>query len=270
MTYDRSLDRSLDDLPLAAYGGTEVELAAQDDAGIEAVEPPSEAGDDVEAPPSEDVEPAEAVPPGSFAHAVAEHSLPSDNFGAGAAPAARSLPPAAARVLTTLRTSRPAAAAAFGGVIVVGLLLLVGGGPKPGAAGAEASASTVPLVVAPREPGNATLVLTGEVEEELTFTASTGPGAPGAPIAITWSDPTANVLGLVGSVDRGTRTTAEALVLRWTVVVDEEPITFTSTDGECILGMAVHSTYVSGTFACKKIESDDGKYVVGASGTYRT
>jgi hypothetical protein len=32
----------------------------------------------------------------------------------------------------------------------------------------------------------------------------------------------------------------------------------------------VNPTSVSGTFTCKKLMSDDGKYVVGATGTYRT
>jgi hypothetical protein len=53
-------------------------------------------------------------------------------------------------------------------------------------------------------------------------------------------------------------------------MVDEKPVTFTSTDGECTLGMGIVGTRVQGTFSCKKLKSDDGEYVVGATGTYRT
>ncbi len=53
-------------------------------------------------------------------------------------------------------------------------------------------------------------------------------------------------------------------------MVEKTPVTFTSTDGECTLGMGIVGTRVQGTFICKKLKSDDGKYVVGATGTYRT
>jgi hypothetical protein len=53
-------------------------------------------------------------------------------------------------------------------------------------------------------------------------------------------------------------------------MVGEKPITFTSTEGECTIGMGVNPTNVFGTFSCKQLKSDDGKYVVGATGTYRT
>jgi hypothetical protein len=34
--------------------------------------------------------------------------------------------------------------------------------------------------------------------------------------------------------------------------------------------MAVKPQMVTGSFVCKKVTSDDGKYVVDARGTYRT
>lgn len=253
-------DRSLDDLPLAAYGGSGMELTADDAAKLDAAPTPEAEGNATDSPP---------VPPGAFAHASGQEAA-LEGEPVPRRPLRPVLVGLATRVVTLLRTSRPAAGAAFGAVIVVGLLLLVGGGPKPGAAGAEASPSTGPVIAATREPGNATLVLTGEVEQEVTFSVSSGAGAPSAPLAYTWTDPSANSLGLVGAVDRGTRSTAETLVLQWTVVVEEKPITFTSTHGECTLGMAVNTTNVSGTFTCKKLKSDDGKYIVGATGTYRT
>ena len=256
-----TFDRSLDDLPLAAYGGSGMELSVEDEAKLDAAPSP-----EAEFAVTDSSTP---VPPGPFAHASGTEGPVEGE------PRARPNPRAvvaglAVRGVALLRTSRLAAGAAFGAVIVVGLLLLVGGRPGPGAAGADASPSAAPVVVATPEPGNATLVLTGEVEETVTFTSSTGAGTPSAPLAYTWTDPTANKLGLVGPVDRGTRSTAETLVLHWTIVVDEKPVTFTSDDGECTLGMAVGPTRVSGTFICKKLKSDDGEYVVEAKGTYRT
>ena len=253
-------DRSLDDLPLAAYGGSGMELTADDAAKLETAPTPEVELQATDSAP---------VPPGPYAHATGTEAVIEGE------PKPSRPPPAvlaglATRAVTLLRTSRLAAGATFGGVIVVGLLLLVNGGPNPGAAGAEASPSAAPVVAATREPGNATLVLTGEVEQEVTFSVSSGAGTPSAPLAYTWTDPSANSLGLIGAVDRGTRSTAETLVLQWTVVVEEEPITFTSTNGECTLGMAVNPTNVSGTFTCKKLKSDDGQYVVEAKGTYRT
>ncbi len=253
-------DRSIDDLPLAAYGGSGMELTADDEAKIDAVPSPDAEIEALDADP---------VSPGAFAHAAVAEA-PLEGEPVPRRPIRPVLVGFATRGVALLRTSRPAQGAAFAGVIVVGLVLLVGGMPKPGAAGADASPSAAPVVAATREPGNATLVLTGEVKQEVTFTTSTGAGSPTAPLAVTWSDPTANSLGIVGPADRGTRSTAETLVLQWTVTVEEKPVTFTSTDGECTLGMGILGTRVQGTFTCKKLKSDDGEYVVGATGTYRT
>lgn len=256
-----TFDRSLDDLPLAAYGGSSMELTPEDEARIDAAPTPSEAADH-----------GDDIAPGPFAHAVAGAALSDDGYGAGGpkqSRPARTMPPVAAKVVRTLRTPRGAAGAAFAGVIVVGLLLL-SGGQKPGAAGAGASPSAAPVVIVTAEPGNATLVLTGKVEQSLVFGGMTGSGAPGAPLAVTWTDVTLNTLGLQGAPDRGTRTTDDSLVLSFTVAVDGAPVTFTSTEGECTIGMAIHPRNVSGTFSCKKLKSDDGKLIIGATGTYRT
>jgi hypothetical protein len=256
-----TFDRSADDLPLAAYGGSGMELTADDKARLDAA--PSLAADFAS------TDAASSATPGAFGDAAESEGPLEGEPGPRVDPGAVVID-AVTKVVTLLRTSRVAAGAAFGGVIVVGLLLLVGGGPKPNPAGATSSPTPAAVVIAPRDPGNATLVLTGALKQSLTFTQSAGAGAPSAGLAMTWSDPTANTFGLVGAVDRGTRSTDEDLVLAWTVMVGEKPITFTSTDGECTLGMAVTPTNVSGTFTCKKLKSDDGKYVVGATGTYRT
>ena len=266
MTYDGG--RALDDQPLAAYGGSGMELTAEDAAKIEtAVEA---AADDADAP-----QPAA----GPFAHVTStEPGLEGEPAGPGPGSVAQSVAGpilagatvVATRGVSLLRTSRPAQGVAFGAVIVVGVLLLVGGGPKPGAAGAEASPSAPAVAFATHEPGSATLELTGKVEQSLTFAGMTGAGAPNAPLAATWTDTTLNSLGLDGTADRGTRSTDERLVLRFTVMVGEKPISFSSTQGECTIGMGVNPTNVFGTFSCKRLKSDDGKYVVGATGTYRT
>jgi hypothetical protein len=261
--------RALDDQPLAAYGGSGMDLTATDEARIEAE---TESAHEPEPPSAPEETPP---PPGAFAHATPPSEPFDDSLERPAAdrPAlvvAEGLVLVAKRGVTLLRTSRIAAGAAFGGVLVVGLLMLLGGTTRPGAANADASPTAAPVVVATREPGNATLVLTGKVEQTLSFAAMTGAGAPSAPIAVTWTDTTTGSLTIEGGPDRGTRTTGKALVLNFTVMVKDKPVTFTSSAGECTIGMALNSTNVSGTFTCRKLESDDGKYVVGATGSYRT
>ena len=266
MTYDGG--RSLDDQPLAAYGGSGMELTPEDELKIEAAEVvegvPGQP--DAHGSAAADAARSVSVQPGL-------EGEPAPSPGAGAAAAGAVLTGAsvvATRTLGLLRTSRPAQGAAFVGVILVGVFLLVGGAPKPGAAGAEASPTAPAQVLATREPGSATLVVTGKVEQSLRFPGMTGAGGPNGPLAATWTDGTPNSLGIDGAPDRGTRSTDEKLVLRFTVTVGAKPITFTSTEGECTIGMALNVTNVSGTFSCRKLKSDDGKYVVEATGTYRT
>jgi len=258
--------KSLDDLPLAAYGGSGMELSADDEARIDTA-------------PTADTEPDQpdspAVVPGAFAHATAVE--PGLEGEPATAPVTSPMAPlidgaavVATRAAAVLRTSRPAQGGAFGAVILVGVLLLVGGGPKSGAAGAEASPTAPAAALATPEPGIATLELTGKIAQSLQLAGMSGAGAPNAPLAATWTDATLNTLGLDGAVDRGTRSTDENLVLRFTVNVGQKAVAFTSTEGECTIGMAVNPTNVSGTFTCKQLKSDDGKYVVGATGTYRT
>jgi hypothetical protein len=271
-------DRSPDDMPLAAYGGSGMELSEEDQARLEAAAPLPADGDSAGPAGSGSAAPG-LTAPGPFAHAVAGASLPGTatsgvaipGAAAGTGPVApRALPPLVAKTVTTLRTSRLAAGSLFAGVILVGLLLLNGGNGNPGAAGAQASPSPAPVVTVTAEPGNATLVVVAKTEQTFALSGASDTGTPDGPLSVTWADATANTLGLQGPVDRGVRTTAESLVLSFTVLLDGTPVTFTSTDGECTIGMAVHPRYVSGTFSCKKLKSDDGKITVGASGSYRT
>ena len=251
---------ALDDMPLAAYGGSGMELTAEDEAKIDLA---AEAE-----PPVEAVEAAAAVP--ELAHEPLTLDLadePGEQPGISLGTALADL---GGQVVTLVRTSRLAAGVAFGGVILVGLVLLAGGGPRPGAASVDSSPSVAPAVVATAEPGNATLVLSGKLNQTVDFGAMSGTGAPGAPLAATWTDTGPQMLGIAGAADRGTRSTDKTLVLSFTVTVKSKPVTFTSDAGECTIGMAVNPTNVSGTFSCKNLKSDDGKLVVGATGTYRT
>lgn len=280
--------RSPDDMPLAAYGGSGMDLTNEDEARLDGSDPtdaPSGAtavGDGAGHPagghPSPAHHPAEpeGVPPGPFAYAVPDGALPDDNFGAGRAVPGRALPPAVTtvvtRVVTTLRTSRPAAGAAFVGVILVGLLLLnVGQGP--GAAGATASPSAGPVAVSTVAPptGEASVEAKGKLKGSWVLAGATGTGpAVGGRIATTWSDAAGSSLVLAGPASAGTRTTDATFTLTWTVLVDGAPVVFMSDAGECTVGMAVQPRAVSGSFVCKRLRSEDGKLTIDVRGTYRT
>lgn len=248
--------RSVDDLPLAAY-------VTGVDPGTERF-PEGETEAELLAPPTA---PSAAVPlpAGTLDQAVAQPGTDDDEAAAGhvATPLRR------ARAFAR-RNPRAAAGGGFVVVILVGLMLLSGGRPSPSAAGAVASPSAPPIATIAPDPGSATLVLTGSLDATYALTGVAGQPMPAKAVAATWVDTLQNVLTLDGQVDRGTRTTDAGLVLTWSLLVDGKLVTFTSEDGECTIGMAINPKYVSGTFACRKIKSDDGKYTVGATGTYRT
>lgn len=252
--------RSLDDLPLAAYS-TGVDPQTEPE-----MDPPV-------APPS----PAPAAPAGGSTATFTPAAFAAGPFHAPAtlARADDETAPTGATVVGRAtafarRNPRPVAGAAFVGMILVGILLLTSGGAGPSAAGANASPSIPPAAAVVTDPGSATLVLTGALATTYTLTGTTGQPAAATAVDATWGDANQNVLTLDGPVDRGTRTTDAGLVLSWGVMVDGKLVTFTSDGGECTIGMAVTPKGVSGSFACRKLRSDDGKYTVGASGTYRT
>lgn len=168
------------------------------------------------------------------------------------------------------RNPRLAAGAAFVAMILVGLLLLGGGKPAPSAIGATASPTAPAIVPVAADPGAASLVLTGSLKATYTLTGDPGQSVANNTVAAKWADPLQSVLTLDGAVDRGTRTTDAGLVLTWGLMVDGKLVTFTSKAGECTIGMASIPGGVTGSFACHKIKSDDGKLTVGATGTYRT
>ncbi len=171
-----------------------------------------------------------------------------------------------------LASRNPRLAAGIGSavVIVVGVTLLLGGGKGAAVAAATAVPSSPPSVTVVADPGSATLVLTGSVKQTFTMTGSAAQPVAGNLVGATWADSLQNVLSLSGPVDRGTRTTDTGLVLTWGLMVDGKLVTFSSKAGECTIGMASNPKNVSGSFACRKLKSDDGKLTVEASGTYRT
>lgn len=251
--------RSLDDLPLAAYStGVDPETEPE-------MEP------DATAPPAAPIAPS--VPAAPFAAAAGVRApgpfdAPATEPPADEAEAASGTIGARARDFAR-RNPRPVAGAAFVGMILVGVLLLTSGGGAPSAAGASASPSAPPVVVV-ADPGSATLVLTGSLTTTYTLTGNAGQPVSGNAVTAAWADANQDVLTLAGPVDRGTRTTDAGLVLTWGLMIDGKLVTFTSDDGECTIGMASNPKGVSGSFACRKLKSDDGRYTVGASGTYRT
>jgi hypothetical protein len=251
--------RSLDDLPLAAYS-----TGVVPDEPIESpVEAPAAPADD--APPP--------AGPGFMKAEPARHELPADTEGMAAPPRPAPVrqPPVARVVGLARRNPRIAAGAGFVAVIAIGgLLLLTGGGQTPASLAASASPTVPPVAVVLPPTGDATLVLTGGVQGSYTFTGGARDAQKGSAFSAIWTDPTQSTLALEAKVDRGTRTTEDNLVLRFTVIVDGAALTFTSKAGECTVGMGVQPTTVSGSFTCKKLPSDDGTLKVEATGTYRT
>ena len=241
--------RSADDLPLAAYS-----------TGVDpATEPPEMEATAVARELAPVVSHVDAVDP------AADVPIPDDE----PKPAVAGAVLVRARALAS-RNPRLAAGVGFAVVIVVGLSLLLGGGKGAAVAAATAGPSVAASVTIVADPGSATLVLTGSVKQTFTMTGSAAQPVAGNLVGATWADSLQTVLTLNGPVDRGTRTTDAGLVLTWGLMVDGKLVTFTSKAGECTIGMASNPKGVTGTFACRKLKSDDGKLTVQASGTYRT
>lgn len=249
--------RSVDDLPLAAYS-----------TGVDpATEPQFEP--EIATGPAGDV--AVAAAPSLVAGAFPGFgTIPLDEAATG--PVRPNLRDRLRNLRGNARDPRLLLGGVIGvGVVLLALSLLVGNGSK-GPAAADASPSAPALAFASIAPvGDASVELTGALKGTFALTGVTGSGrSPEATLDSSWGDPLGNTLALDGSVSAGTRTTDATFVLSWTVMVDGKPISFASSAGECTVGMAVKPATVSGSFVCHKVKSVDGKYVVGASGTYRT
>jgi hypothetical protein len=251
-------DRSVDDLPLAAYS-TGVDPETESGAVEPAFGTPSSAA---------------TTPAGGAAAPDVLHLDGLDPAAALPVPEDEPRPPVPNVLVARARTfaagnPRVVAGAAFVAVILVGLSMILGG-KGPTAAGASATPSIPPIAVVAADPGVATLVLKGSVQATLTMTGTAGQPVTDNVVGAAWGDSLQNVLTLQGKVDRGTRTTDAGLVLTWGLMVDGKLVTFTSKAGECTIGMASTQKAVSGSFACRKLKSADGKLTVEASGTYRT
>ena len=257
-------DRSLDDLPLAAYGGSGVddEIDAAPDAAPAA------------RPPRTPVAP---VAPVTTAAAAAPPSLPVNDLPVpeDELPQNPGLPSGVAdlakRAIHLFRTSRVAAGAGFAAVVVIGLLLLSGGGASPGATAATPSKGPTAAPTTSPASGDASIILSGAVSG--TFPLIGLPGGQhvdATTVALGWGDAQQMTLSIAGPLDRGTRTTDERLVLTLGALVNGVAVTFTSDGGECTVGMANVAAKVQGSFSCKKLKSADGKLTIEASGNYRT
>jgi hypothetical protein len=268
----------MDDLPLAAYSTGVIPDESGDDTGAPGFfEAPTPASGDAMPPATHptDATVAMSFPSGGDPLDPLMAAAPGDGAALRlpALPALPPLPVWLANPRAHLRDPR----LLLSGVVAVGLILLVltllGGGPSSSltAAGASPSAPTGP-VATPAAIGNASVQVAGSgmsATLELTGVTGTTPAAVST-LDSTWIDQLGNTLVLGGPVSPGTRTTAADFVLSWTVIVKAAPVTFTSQAGECTVGMAVKAETVTGSFVCKKVKSSDGKYVVGARGTYRT
>jgi len=179
---------------------------------------------------------------------------------------------AAKRVRPRLSVRDPRVLA--GGVVVVGLALLgfsmLGGGPA-GGSGPVATQDTRAIVPTAVPVGNASVELTGTVSHIYPLTGATGSGAAvDSQINATWTDPAGASLGITGLASQGTRTTDPNFVLTWTMLIDNQSVTFTSRASECTVGMAVGPRAVHGTFTCKNLKSGDGRHKIDMRGTYTT
>ena len=163
-----------------------------------------------------------------------------------------------------------------GGVVAIGVVLLAvsllgGGGPSSGSTGPNSSQGTTAAQPTPIPVGAATVELTSGLSGIHELTGQTGAGpAVDSQVNATWGDGTGDTLGLTGMASAGVRTTDASFTLTWVTSVAGAAVTFTSTDSECTIGMAVGAKAVSGTFVCKKLTSDDGKKTIDLKGSYRT
>jgi hypothetical protein len=261
--------RSADDLPLAAYS-TGVDPESEPDFE----QPTATTGEETFG-----VAAAHAAAP-AFDRPLAGDDLPADPFGQAAPPhdpigSATDRPPFRELLRNPRANARDPRLVLSGvigvGVVLLALSVLAGGGAK-GPAAADASPTAPAFAFASVAPvGDASVELTGALKG--TFALTGVQGAASGPLATmdsSWGDTKGNTLALDGSVSAGTRTTDPTFVLSWTVMVEGKAVSFASKAGECTIGMAVKPSTVSGSFVCHKVKSVDGKFVVGASGTYRT
>ena len=260
-------DRSLDDLPLAAYGGSGMqdEGADEPDAGATAASG---------APANPAAAPAKSAAPAMAATAAATGAAPSpvatDELPVPEDEPSRG-PKPLSRVVHLFRTSRVAAGVGFAVVIVVGLVLLSSGGASPGATAATPTKGPTPAPTIAPPSGDASIVLSGAVTGTFPMTgAAGGQQVDATTVTLGWADAQQTTLSITGPRDRGTRTTDERLVLVIGALVNGLPVTFTSTSGECTIGMAPLGTAVQGSITCHKLKSADGKLTIEVSGSYRT
>lgn len=257
-------DRSLDDLPLAAYSRGTIEELPDAEVDPPPADPPTDAP--ATAPSGVGVRPTS--PAGQVVAGTpdgverppqrVELVLPSGP--------ALALP---ANVPAVLRDPRTLA----GGAVVVGIAILVMtlGGGLPSGATAPSPTATPAATAFVQPAGAVTLTLSGGLTGTYTLTGSTGLGRPTDDrLEASWTDAAGSVLTLTGVATSGTRPTGADLALSWTVMVNGKPVTFTSNRGECVLGMALKPRTISGSITCMKLHSDDGKLVVGIAGDYRT
>lgn len=242
-------------MPLAAYGGTGMEDDGEGQADVPAAE---------QAAATVAVDSTSAAAAGPVPAAPgADLPVPDDEPSHGPSPLHR--------IVRLFRTSRVAAGAGFAVVIVVGIVLLTSGGTSPSATAATPTKGpTAAPTIAPPS-GDVALTLSGAATGTFNLAGlAGGQQVSASSVSLGWGDGQQTTLAIAGPMDRGTRTTDEHLVLTLGVLVNGVAVTFTSSAGECTVGMAPVGTKVQGSFTCHKLKSPDGKLTIEASGTYRS
>jgi hypothetical protein len=250
-------------MPLAAYGGPGVQE------GTTAATPAAaSAGSASTADATPLADPAAVATPDTapFTPSADELPVPDDEPSRGPGPMAR-----VARVVRLFRTSRPAAGAGFAALIVVGFVILSSGGGSPAVTAATPTKAPAPVQTIRPPSGDASMTLAGAVKGTFSLTGMAGgQHVDSASVTLAWGDATQTTLTIAGPRDRGTRVTDEHLVLTIGAVIAGQPVSFTSTAGECTIGMAEVGTKTQGSFTCHKLKAPDGKLTIEASGTYRS
>jgi hypothetical protein len=120
--------------------------------------------------------------------------------------------------------------------------------------------------------GQATVSVSGGVNATVTFASLTTPAVwsppPGA-IALSWSAPGDQVLSLGGPSFTSQIPTDASHTIAFTVNVDDAPVEFRSSAGECAVTISpALPTQVGGTFLCTNLASTDDAVTVNAQGTF--
>ena len=120
--------------------------------------------------------------------------------------------------------------------------------------------------------GSAAVTLSGAGSGNLTMSKLSSPAlwsVPPGSMALLWSGPSQEALGLGGASFVGQQSTSGALSLSFTAPVNGTTTAFTSTHGECIITITTaEATSVAGSYQCTGVPNTDASIMVNAQGTF--